>query len=312
MKTPTLIAILLVILSIGCQKEMAPAHIENNQSVYYGKLEKIKFITVQNDQSIGEIAQENSVPESEIKRLNSLTSYKSLHKGQILKLPIARFHLVKEDENIKDIAQIYDINLESLLEENNMQQGDKLSPGQYIRIPDTSRDYDAHTDNTHITFQESNISSEEDLKKVADSKTHEEEGDRDIKEKHFKNRTPLNNQDFIWPLQGKVLKKYGNYNGKLNDGINIAAPRGTNILAAGDGEVIFTGYKPEKFGNLVIVRHSNGYMSAYSHCDKVLVVKNEFVKKGTPIATCGSTGNVTQPQLQFTMKKGNHIIDPDS
>lgn len=309
MKILALAVVITLIFLTSCAKNIATPQIENNQSIYYGKLEKIKFINVKDNQSLEKIAEQNSVPVSEIKRLNSLTNYQSLKSGQILKLPIAKFHKISDDESIEDIARIYDVSYKSLLEENNLRDGDKLSAREYIRIPETSSDYEAHRNNTHVAFQESTIMLEQELNKEAEAEQEEENVVANTK--HFKNRSPLNSPDFIWPIQGKVLKKYGNYNGKLNDGINIAAPKGKNILAAGDGEVVFTGYKPEKFGNLVIIRHNNGYMSAYSHCDKILVVKNEFVKKGTPIATIGSTGNVTQSQLQFTMKKGNHIIDPD-
>ena len=132
-----------------------------------------------------------------------------------------------------------------------------------------------------------------------------------VSSKFFKNDTPINSKDFIWPVYGKVIKKYGDHDGKFNEGINIVANKGTNIKAAAKGQVAYTGTQ-KGYGNLIIIRHNNGYMTAYAHIDKILVKKGQIINKGIQIATVGSSGNVDQPQLQFSMKKGNHTINPDS
>ena len=283
----------------SCASYQYSAPIENNQYIYYGKSEKIQFITINEENTLKEISDKYSVPVNEIKRLNCFISYKKVTPGQILKVPLRQFYLVKYNENIREIAKIYDIHFQSLLKENNMSKEDRILPGQFIKIPENIRNYKKFK---YIISKQTNILTQ-DFIAIKSNKNRTQ---------FFKNLTPFNNKQYVWPLQGKVIKKYGNYNGKLNDGITITAIKGSNILATTDGQVIFTGYKPSNFGNLIIIQHKNNYMSAYSHCDTILVSKNQFVKKGDIIATCGLTGNVTQPQLQFTIKKGVHIIDPDN
>ena len=82
------------------------------------------------------------------------------------------------------------------------------------------------------------------------------------------------------------------------------------MKAAARGEVVYIG-KQEGYGNFVVLKHNNGYLTAYAHNDKIMVKKGQMVNQGTQIATIGKSGDVTAPQLQFSMKKGNHIINPD-
>jgi murein DD-endopeptidase MepM/ murein hydrolase activator NlpD len=307
----TLTYITLTLFLISCQNHRLASPVENNQHIYYGKLEKVKFVVIKKKTSIKDVAQKYSVPINEIRRLNSLLPHQGITIGQVLKIPLGEYHIIKDNESAREIAEIYDVSLQTLLRENYLSRENQLSSGQYVRIPSNSGDYKEDSDNGHVIFTKSDVHPEK-TKQTRSVKKDTEVKYIGNKLEGFKNRTPLNNDYFIWPLYGKVIKRYGNVNGKLNDSISIAATKGTNILSVADGEVIFVGFKPEKFGNLVIIKHKNAYMSAYSHCDTILVSKNEVVRKGSIIATCGSSGNVTESQLQFTFKKGNHVIDPDS
>ena len=98
--------------------------------------------------------------------------------------------------------------------------------------------------------------------------------------------------------------------GAQNDGINIAAAEGTPVLAADDGEVAYAGNELRGFGNLVLVKHANGWMSAYAHNEKLLVKRQDKVKRGQAIARVGSTGAVGEPQLHFELRKGTRALDP--
>ena len=99
-------------------------------------------------------------------------------------------------------------------------------------------------------------------------------------------------------------------NGQRNDGINLALPEGTPVHAAEDGVVAYAGSELKGYGNLVLVRHSNGFVTAYAHASEILVKRGDQVRRGQVIAKSGQTGNVTSPQLHFEIRKGSAPVDP--
>jgi murein DD-endopeptidase MepM/ murein hydrolase activator NlpD len=116
---------------------------------------------------------------------------------------------------------------------------------------------------------------------------------------------------FRWPVRGKVITAYGaKANGKSNDGINLAVPEGTPVKAAEDGVVAYSGNELKGYGNLVLVRHSNGYVTAYAHASELLVKRGDSIKRGQVIAKSGQSGEVGSPQLHFEIRKGSSPVDP--
>ena len=116
---------------------------------------------------------------------------------------------------------------------------------------------------------------------------------------------------FRWPVRGKVITSYGaKTNGKANDGINLAVPEGTPIKAAEDGTVTYSGNELKGYGNLVLIRHSNGYVTAYAHASELMVKRGDVIKRGQVIAKSGQSGEVASPQLHFEIRKGSNPVDP--
>jgi murein DD-endopeptidase MepM/ murein hydrolase activator NlpD len=116
---------------------------------------------------------------------------------------------------------------------------------------------------------------------------------------------------FRWPVRGKVITSYGaKTNGKSNDGINLAVPEGTPVKAAEDGVVAYSGNELKGYGNLVLVRHSNGYVTAYAHASELLVKRGDTIRRGQVIAKSGQSGEVGSPQLHFEIRKGSSPVDP--
>ena len=116
---------------------------------------------------------------------------------------------------------------------------------------------------------------------------------------------------FRWPVRGRVIAGFGpKPNGLQNDGINLAVPEGTPVKAAEDGIVAYAGNELKGYGNLVLVRHSNGFVTAYAHASEIMVKRGDEVKRGQVIAKSGQTGNVTAPQLHFEIRKGSTPVDP--
>ena len=116
---------------------------------------------------------------------------------------------------------------------------------------------------------------------------------------------------FRWPVRGKVITSYGaKTNGKSNDGINLAVPEGTPVKAAEDGVVAYSGNELKGYGNLILIRHSNGYVTAYAHASELLVKRGDPIKRGQVIAKSGQSGEVSSPQLHFEIRKGSSPVDP--
>ena len=116
---------------------------------------------------------------------------------------------------------------------------------------------------------------------------------------------------FIWPINGMLVSNFGSKgDGLRNDGVNIKAPRGTVVRAAQAGRIVYSGNELKGFGNLILIKHPDGWVTAYAHNDQLAVKKGDKVDRGQIIAYVGSSGNVEDPQLHFEIRKGNRAIDP--
>lgn len=117
--------------------------------------------------------------------------------------------------------------------------------------------------------------------------------------------------NFIWPVRGKIISAFGgDESGQRNDGINIAAEPGTPVKAAEGGIVVYAGNELSSYGNLLLIRHPSGYVTAYAHNGKLVVDKNDIVKRGQKIALVGATGSVSRAQLHFEIRRGEKPVDP--
>jgi murein DD-endopeptidase MepM/ murein hydrolase activator NlpD len=116
---------------------------------------------------------------------------------------------------------------------------------------------------------------------------------------------------FRWPVQGRIISAFGpKPNGQHNDGFNIAVPENTPIKAAEDGIVAYAGNELKGYGNLVLIRHADGWVTAYAHASAIVVRRGEQVKRGQVIARAGQTGGVVTPQVHFEIRKGSQPVDP--
>jgi len=116
---------------------------------------------------------------------------------------------------------------------------------------------------------------------------------------------------FRWPLRGRVISEFGaKPDGTRNDGINLSVPQGAAIVAAEDGTVVYSGNELKGFGNLLLIRHKNGWSTAYAHISKMLVKNGQTVRRGQVIAKAGQTGAVSRPQLHFEIRRGTAPVNP--
>ena len=114
-----------------------------------------------------------------------------------------------------------------------------------------------------------------------------------------------------WPVQGKIISNFGQRpDGTHNDGVNLAVPMGTEIHAAEEGTVAYAGSELKGYGNLILLRHDNGWVTAYAHSDELMVKRGDRVKRGQVIAKAGKSGSVDQPQVHFEVRQGQKPVDP--
>ena len=122
---------------------------------------------------------------------------------------------------------------------------------------------------------------------------------------------PPTRNTFLWPIEGRVISRFGSKpGGTHNDGINIAVPVGTAVRAAQNGVVAYAGNELRGYGNLVLIRHDGGWMTAYAHNDSLLVGKGDVVERGQVISRSGKSGRVSRPQAHFEIRRDGEPQDP--
>ena len=122
---------------------------------------------------------------------------------------------------------------------------------------------------------------------------------------------PPSRNTFLWPIEGRVISDFGTKPGGMhNDGINIAVPVGSDVRAAKGGVVAYAGNELRGYGNLVLIRHEDGWMTAYAHNDSLLVAKGDAVRRGQIISRSGESGRVSRPQAHFEIRRNGEPQDP--
>jgi len=234
-------------------------------------------------------------------------------------------HIVGPGESLLRIARKYNITLTSLARANNLQPYAKLTIGDRIAIPATGRQAAAHTTPIMAAPVVSTPAAQP-MPQLAQPRsvpvervaTAPAQTVRVATQEAPATETAASNTDpagampsFRWPVHGRVIAGFGpKSNGGQNDGINLAVPEGTPIKAAEDGVVAYAGNELKGYGNLVLIRHANGFVSAYANAKELLVKRGDNIKRGQVIANAGQTGNVTSPQLHFEIRKGSTPVDP--
>lgn len=261
-------------------------------------------------ETLSQIAEEYNVPSKQIIRLNNIKNANNLEVGELIRIGEASFHVVERGETLKKIASDYGVNLEQLVAENDIKQIDNIKIGQKIFMPGAK----TNSQKNEVSKIASNKHEGVENKKISSRKTNEvAEREEITKEESRENikTTIAGAPKFSWPVKGKIIEKFGPKKGGIhNDGINIAAPEGTNVKASAEGTVVYAGNELKAYGNLVIIKHQNGWITAYAHNKEILVRKGQKVKRGETIAKVGASGNVSKPQLHFAVRKGREALNP--
>ncbi|MAH78332.1 MAG: peptidase M23 [Rickettsiales bacterium] len=236
--------------------------------------------TVKSGDNLFLIAKKNFVSVKDLINLNNIESPFKIYPKQKLILPELNTHKVLKGETIYSISRKYDVDRYQLSKVNKLTSENKIFVGNRLFIPSTKKILKKEK----ITVK---------------------------KKKNIKKKNQNNSIFFQWPVNGNVILNYGMIKpGLHNDGINIKAKKGENVIASSGGKIIYAGNEIPGYGNLVLIKHSDNWITAYAHLEKIFLDKGTIVNKGENIGTVGSSGNVKIPQLHFEIRKGKKALNP--
>lgn len=255
----------------------------------YRKASGYRKIRVRKGDTVYAIARRHGTSPKAIITANSLRRPYALKVGQRLRVPAARTHVVAKGDTGYSISRLHGVDLSALMRMNRIGRPYRLRVGQVLRLPRQTRAPVA----------------------VAQRRSASPARASSPRKPAPPPPPPRSGAGFAWPAHGKVISAYGPKAGGLhNDGINIRLESGTPVRAADAGTVVYVGNELKGFGNLVLIRHTGGWVSAYGHNQAVLVGRGEQVRRGQTISRAGATGSVKEPQLHFELRKGSRAVDP--
>ncbi|MDY6407438.1 MAG: LysM peptidoglycan-binding domain-containing protein [Pseudomonadota bacterium] len=249
------------------------------------------------------ISRRHDVPIRAIIEENNLSPPYILSVGQYLVLPRAKTYRVRSGDTLYSIATRHNMAVSSLAKLNNIQSPYTIHRGQVLKISSWT---EAKSQTASATATKAASS-----QSVSSDKQTEINRRQSVKNPTaFKGKANVpkaqSGKRFSWPVSGKVISYFGNG----NDGINIAGSAGTIVKVADSGTVAYAGNELKGYGNLILIKHKDGWITAYAHNRKLLVKKGSIVKKGQKIAEMGNTGGVKTPQLHFEIRYKAKVVNP--
>ncbi len=255
---------------------------------------------VQAGDTVYGVARRFAVPLRAMINANRLTPPYALRVGQALRIPNPRRHIVAAGDTVYGLARRYGVPATQLVRLNAIKPPYTISPGQDLILPVPVRVAGAPRRQVAAAGGARAVTRTTALKAIQAPAPQA-----------IRQPPARAGGKFLWPVRGRTIVGYGPKKGGLhNDGINIAAPRGAPVQAAENGVVAYIGNELRGFGNLILIRHAGGWVTAYAHNADFLVRRGDTVKRGQVIARIGSSGNVATPQLHFEIRKGARSVDP--
>jgi len=282
------ISIILLLSACTNNKYLAPVINKNISSENVKSISKT--IKIYTGDSLYSISKREGVSIRSIIEVNNLEPPFILYEGKELIIPLSKIHIVQTGNTLWDIANCYKVSVIEIRSLNNLKIKDKIYKGKKLFIP--------------INEKNRNLVCKDTSKLIVKV---------DKRKKKILNKKNIvsNKTDYLWPVKGKILSKYGLLaKGLRNDGINISANKGDPVFASKDGKVVYAGNEIQAFGNLILIKHYDNKTTAYAHLDKIKVKKGQTVKKGEVIAALGSSGKVSKPQLHFELRDSNGPLNP--
>ncbi len=271
--------------------------------------------TVKPGDTLRSIGNRTGAGSEAIARANRIDPPFDVVAGQRLKIPGGRYHLVRQGQTGVAIARAYGVGWSTVADLNDLQPPYILRNGQRLLLPSAAETAQMSPEQRAQAFS-LNI---DDLATGSEPAIPVKETP---KQATATPKKPLHTDvavaapsaftgRFQWPLTGAIIGKFGPAgDGRRNDGINIAAERGEEIHAAADGVVAYAGSAIAVYGGLILIKHGDGWITAYGHAEQLLVTRGQSVKRGEVIGRAGATGSVNKPQLHFEIRNKRTPVDP--
>lgn len=276
------------------------------------KLVPASVYTVRNGDSLRLIAVKTGAGSEAIARANSLTPPYTIQPGQQLKIPAGRYHVVRDGETGIAIARAYNVDWGRIVTINYLEEPYVLRAGQRILIPSAGPETrEERAARFHLDIDDIVTGGQPALAANGTPRAPVTSPSRPLPATTTVSTPARLNGQFRWPVDGNVIKRFGpGASGEVNDGIKIAVPLDTPILAAADGVVAYSGSDIPALGGLVILRHGDGWTTVYGYASQLLVQRGQSVKKGQVIALSGNSGFADRPELHFELRQGRTPVDP--
>jgi murein DD-endopeptidase MepM/ murein hydrolase activator NlpD len=283
--------------------------------IHYGEREGLGSSgvhTVTYGDTLWSVSNNYKVPMRDIAVYNGMRAPFILTTGQRIKLPPPQEYRVREGDSLYKVARIFDVPQSDIARLNDLSAPYRIYSGDVLKLPSvtekTTFSAEAIAAAPSETLQKTALVKPKPKPKTEQAKTQVKK----LKKSKITTKTPPRaGTKFLKPVKGKIISSYGPKKGGLhNDGINIAAPRGTPVTAAENGVVVYAGSELKGYGNLILVRHQDRWMTAYAHLDKMTINRGDVITKGKQLGTVGSTGSVSTPQLHFEIRRGKEAINP--
>ncbi len=307
-----------------------------------GKTRKGEYVVAAGDTIYG-IARELDVPVGKLLKTNRLKPPFHLMPGQRLRIPRAQWHTVAAGDTLSAIAGRHGLTLTQIARANRLSPpyvihaGQRLSladgPAAPVRVAAKSDRKATPTKSSPTTVApaQQRVAAVKPpkpprkpsrqvaarVKAVPPPVVRQPNTPAAVSSPEIRGSSssatppPRSAHRFAWPLQGRIVSRFGvKRGGRYNDGINILANTGTAIRAAENGVVAYRGNELPGFGNLLLIRHQGGWMTAYAHTSEITVKPGQKVRRGQMVARVGRSGSVRRPQLHFEIRRGKRAVDP--
>ncbi|HUN50524.1 MAG TPA: peptidoglycan DD-metalloendopeptidase family protein [Candidatus Sulfotelmatobacter sp.] len=277
-----------------------------------GSADAVGMVRVGAGDTVYSVAQREKVPVRAVIDANNLKPPYDLLAGRMIVVPRPTYYTVQHGETLYGISRRFGIDIYTLAQANHILPPYRIDAGRRLRI---ARDSDLPptpaTEVAQAAAPAPPVAAPQAAPTVASPATSASpalpSGHRAV----VPAPPPRTGRTFAWPVHGQMISAYGAKPGGLhNDGINIAVRRGTEVHAAENGVVVYAGNELRGYGKLLLIRHADGWMTAYAHNEELLVHRGETVRRGQVIARSGASGSVAKPQLHFEIRHGVQAVDP--
>jgi murein DD-endopeptidase MepM/ murein hydrolase activator NlpD len=276
---------------------------------------------VQRGDHIDELARAFSTTRKVLLDANDIRAPFVIHPGQIMRVPVAKAYVARTGDTLVGVAKRFSVGVDELAQLNHISARGDLRPGQEICLPSSMRDRGPIRDTEYAAYSPPRSYAASQTVPVRQS-GEIPGGPAPVRPTTGYVASPpptataqaapsMSDSDiaqaargrFVWPVRGDMLTRFGTAGvGRRNDGIDIRASQGTVVKAAAAGEVVYAGNQVPGFGNLVLIKHADGWVTAYAHLDEVDVQMKQQVSQGQAVGSVGATGGATEPELHFEVR----------